>query len=102
MFLSSVILLAQTPSSGHGLEALIERLGNIVNFLLSLLLVVGMGAIMIAGYQYMASAGSPDKQQQAKSALWWAVLGFVVIACAKGILIFVLSVIGVNPSLFGL
>lgn len=85
-----------------GIGGLITRLVNIVNFLLSLLIPVATIAVIFAGFQYLTSAGNPDMMQKAKTNLLWIVIGLITIIVAKSLIIFVLSALGINYSLFGL
>jgi len=84
------------------IEELFKRAGNILNFLFSWVLVIATIAVIIAGYQYMTSGGSPEQMQKAKTNLTWIIVGLAAVILAKAIVIFILSSLGGNPSLFGL
>lgn len=47
--------------------------------------------VLIGGFQYITSAGDPQKAASARSMILGAVVGLVIIAAAEGILTFVLS-----------
>lgn len=45
--------------------------------------------IVLAGIQYSSAIGNPEKQTEAKKALIWSVIGFVVAMCAYAIMLFI-------------
>ena len=59
-------------------------------------LMVAMGGVMIviAGFLFMTSAGSPEKINKAKTALTYAIIGMIIGLVAKGIANTVRSIVG--------
>jgi len=86
----------------EGIQALLLRVANIVNFCLTLLIPVAVIALIVVGFQYITSGGNPEAMQKAKTNLLWIVIGILAIVGAKSLIIFVLSALGINYSLFGL
>jgi len=93
---------AKRDPQGRDIEGLIERAGNIINFLLTMAVIVAFIAIVIAGYQYIASYGSAEAMQKAKTNLTYIIVGLIIIILAKALVIFVLSALGINYSYLGL
>jgi hypothetical protein len=99
--LSLIILLAPTLVFAQ-IEGLISRVGNIMNFALSLVMPIAVIALIIAGYQYIAGGSSPEQTKKATYNITWIIIGMIVIILAKALIIFALSSLGVDYSVFGL
>ena len=84
------------------IEEIFSRVGNIINLALSFIIPVAVIAIIIVGYQYLTSVGNSDQMEKAKTNLLWIILGLIIIILAKGLIIFVLSSLGVHYNIFGL
>jgi hypothetical protein len=95
IILSPALALAQV-------EELFSRVASIINSALSLVIPIAVIAVIIVGYQYITSGGSPEQMTKAKNNLIWIIIGLVVIILAKGLIIFVLSSLGVKTSIFNL
>ena len=50
--------------------------------------------IVLAGIQYSAAIGNPEKMTEAKKALIWSVIGFVVAMSAYAIMSFIVTALG--------
>jgi hypothetical protein len=101
-FLLALLILASPTLALAQVEELVSRIGNLINFALSLLIPISIIAVVIAGYQYLTSGGSSDQMKKAQTNLTWIIVGMIVIIFSKGALIFILSKLGINYSLFGL
>jgi Zn-dependent protease with chaperone function len=53
-----------------------------ISVLLALAGVVAMVYIIIGGYRYMTAMGNEEQIKTAKTTMIWAVLGFIIVACA--------------------
>jgi len=63
-----------------------ELLGKIIDFLFYISLAIVPMVIIIAGYYFITAAGEPEKINTAKKIILWALIGFLVIMCAKGLI----------------
>ncbi len=66
-------------------DRLLSIIGQIINIFLSLLGIVFMILIIIAGYKWMTAAGNDEQVNQAKSYIKYAIIGLFVIAIAWGV-----------------
>ncbi len=62
-----------------------EALNNIANYAFTLLLIVGVIAIIWAGFMFITAQGDPDKVNKAKKFLVYAIIGIFVAVLARGI-----------------
>lgn len=71
--------------TGEGQEEMLTTIiGQSLNIFLSLLGVVFMILVIIAGYKWMTAAGNEEQVTQAKSYLKYAIIGLFVISLAWG------------------
>jgi riboflavin transporter FmnP len=97
-----VTVLAETASSSGGvtienplktqsIEELINAIANILQ-----VLAIGVGAIMIiiAGIQYMTSAGSEEKAKKAKQTIIYALIGVAVVTSARFLIGLITEILG--------
>lgn len=68
-----------------GDQMLMEIIGQVINIFLSILGVVFMILVIIAGYKWMTAAGNEEQVTQAKSYLKYAIIGLFVITLTWGI-----------------
>ena len=66
----------------------------IVNTLVLFASIIAVIAIIIGGYQYITSAGNPEKAAQAKNTLLYAIIGLIVVYSAYLIISLIASRIG--------
>lgn len=57
---------------------LVDVIVYLIEIALSFAAAVGMIYIVVAGYQYVLSAGNPEKIEKAKNGLTWAISGFIL------------------------
>lgn len=62
-----------------------EALNNIANYAFTLLLIVGVIAIIWAGFMFISAQGDPEKVNKAKKFLVYAIIGVFVAVLARGI-----------------
>lgn len=64
--------------------------GEIINAIMSLLVVIGTGVTVImiiwGGIQYMTSGGNEQRTTSAKKTIIWAIIGFSILISAKFII----------------
>ncbi len=78
-------------SVGYGDATLPQVVGNIVTIVLSLLGLVAVVLIIIAGFQWMTSAGNEEKVKNAKKLMGSALIGLIIIVLAYAIATFVVD-----------
>ena len=64
---------------------------NIINAAISVVGIVGVLVIVMAGQRLITSSGDPGKIKQAKDMILWAVVGIVIAVLAWAIITFVLN-----------
>ena len=75
--------LPQTPTGG--------KLQVILNTVLAIMGAAAVLIIVLAGFRYIASQGSPDQVSTAKNAIIYSLIGLIVIMFAFAIVNFVLE-----------
>ena len=71
-----------------------DRIQAIFNIVLTIMGVVGVLIISLAGIRYMTSRGNPQEAAKAKNAILYTLIGLVIIAMALVIVNFVVARIG--------
>jgi len=74
------------PNVGTG-----GKLQTILNVVLAIMGAAAVLIIVLAGFRYIVSQGSPDQVKQAKNAIIYSLVGLVVIMFAFAIVNFVLE-----------
>lgn len=69
-----------------------ELILNIVDFLFNLAIPIMALMIIWGGFLFVTAAGEPAKIQQGKQLILWAVIGFIVILLAKGLIAFLQNI----------
>jgi len=59
---------------------------------------LGTLMIVVAGFLFMTSAGSPEKVKSAKTALFYAIMGILIALLASGIVATVKSILGATGN----
>jgi type IV secretory pathway VirB2 component (pilin) len=60
----------------------------LIQFLLTVVVLIGVLFLIIGGYQYMTSTGNPDRIQKAKSTIAYSVAGIIIAGLARSIVEF--------------
>lgn len=71
-----------------GTNGLLKKITSIIALIAGIAAVI---VIIIGGFQYITSAGDPQKTSGARSMILGAIVGLVIIVAAESILLFVLS-----------
>jgi len=66
-------------------------IGNLINYLLTLLGIVFVGLILYGGFQWMTAGGNEEKIKKAKTTLTRAIIGLVIVLAAYSITWFVVN-----------
>lgn len=72
----------------YGSGSLLSALANLVSLVTG---VVGVATLMIGAFRYIRSSGDPSKTSEAQSTIIYAVIGLVVAASARLLVVFVLN-----------
>lgn len=78
----------------QGASADTAHLQTIVNTVLSIMGAVAVLTIVVAGFRYITSQGSPNEVATAKNAIIYALVGLIVIITAFAIVNFVVLGVG--------
>jgi len=71
----------------YGPNGVITKVANIVAFVVGIAAVI---AIIIGGLQYVLATGDPQRINNAKNTILYALVGLVVVVAARSIIIFVI------------
>ena len=84
-----VVHAADIPTDVPTLSGLESVFGNVVSAVLALAAIVLFVMLVMGGFQYITSGGDPQKVEQAKKTLTYAILGVVFVALSYLILTFI-------------
>jgi exosome complex RNA-binding protein Rrp42 (RNase PH superfamily) len=84
-------LTLPNPLSCEDLRCVIEK---IISKLAELAIPIVVIMVLIGGFQIMTAGGNEEKVKQGRSTIWWAVIGYVVILLANGLVLIIKSVLG--------
>jgi len=102
VFFNNVIAQTGGGTTGGGTIVLpnplsCENLGcvikNIISGLVKLAIPIFVIMVLIGGFQIMIAGGNEEKVKQGKSTIWWAVIGYVIILLANGMVLIIESVL---------
>ena len=80
---------SQIPTAEDSRAPFSSQLAAVINVLLALASTVAVIFIIIGGYRYITSVGSPEEEKNAKRMIWYAVIGLVIIILSFAIVNFV-------------
>lgn len=69
-------------------------LDQIINYLFTILLIVAVIFIIIAGFYFVTGVGDPEKYTKARMMLLYALIGVLVAISAKGLVILIVKIAG--------
>ncbi len=73
-----------------------ELLDKIIDFIFVVSIPITVIVIIVAGYMFIAAAGEAEKIAKARQAIQWALIGFMVILLAKGLIALFGQILGVK------
>jgi hypothetical protein len=86
--------LAQvTPTTAPEKDIMVV-LGNILNWMFTILLIVAAFFIMIAAFNFITAAGDPEKVKTARNFVLYALIGVLVAFAAKGLVKLIGTIVG--------
>ena len=94
-----ILALAQTnvqtpPTPVTRFEDILRILNTLINWIFTILLVIAVFFIMLAAFNYLGSAGEPEKVAEAQNKLIYAAVAIGVSLIAKGVEFIVRQLIG--------
>jgi hypothetical protein len=78
-----------TPSKTIASTSVMGSLGNIADWIFYILIGVSVLFIVIAGIEYVTAQGDPEKIKAAGQKVLYALIGIIVAALAKGLVVLV-------------
>ena len=78
------------------LETLTELLTVIINWIFTISIPIVIAVIIWSGIKFITSRGNPAEIQKAKSMLWWAVVGLVIILIGGGFITLINSILALG------
>ena len=75
--------IASQETQPPRIENMFSDFDNVASFLLPVGIFLALLMVVIGGYMWMTSSGSPDKVKQAQGTLTWAIIGLVFIIIAS-------------------
>ncbi len=71
-----------------------EIIGNIIDFILNIAIVLAPLMIVWAGGLYITSGGNPDKIKKAKDIIIYTLAGFAIILLSQGFVVIIKTLLG--------
>lgn len=68
-------------------------IAGIISKLARLAIPVVVIMVLIGGFQILTSGGNEEKIRNGKTTLWWAVIGYIVILLANGLVLIIQSIL---------
>jgi len=93
LIVSSAPIKIENPLTYNTFHELIDR---IIDFVFMIAIPITTIVILIAGYMFITAAGEAEKILTARKTIQWALIGLLVIICAKGLIALLGKVIGVQ------
>lgn len=79
-----------------GNATLTDIINNLIDFLLTIALIICPLMIVIGGFYYVTSGGDPEKAKRGRQIITYAAIGLVIVLISKGLVAAVKTAIGVD------
>lgn len=89
--------LPDNPSQ-IGKDDIIKVLVNLIQWALMFASAIGAIFIVVNGYQYVISAGNPEKIEKAKQGLTWSIGGFILVISSYAIVLLLAQTLGFQQA----
>ena len=92
-----VAAFAETPDTSN-VTLIVQNIQNVLNIVITIVFIL---AIVVFGWgvvKYVTAANNPEKEKEARSFLWWGVIGIFVLAAVFGLVQFVAKYFGVGRN----
>jgi hypothetical protein len=73
-----------------------DMISGIIDFIFTVAIILVPLMIVIGAFFYLSSGGDASKIQLAKKIIIYALIGFLIIACAEGIIYLIESLLGIQ------
>jgi len=87
------VSLAQAPRSAPTVSV-IKVLDNIVDWLFSILLIIAVIWLIVAGYYFITAQGDPERIAKARNMVLYALIGVLIAFLARGLVLLVERIVG--------
>jgi uncharacterized membrane protein len=78
-----------------GATTFTELIGNLIDFLFTIAVIVAPILLVVAGVIFMTAAGEPSRVATARRMLLWTVIGFGIILISKGLVEVLKGILGI-------
>lgn len=79
-------------------QSFFELLNKIIDFIFTISIPITALMIIIAGFYFITAQGEPEKIQTAKRIITWALIGFLIVLCAKGLVQLLGQIVGIQTG----
>src|SRR3972149_10450572 len=86
-------LVSPTTPGGLSTEDLSTTISNIINAVLALVGVIGLGVILYGGFRWMTAAGNEEAVGEAKKIITAGVIGLIIVIVAWAVVSFVITTV---------
>lgn len=76
-----------------GTENIMDVINKVLNYLIYISVPILALMILVGGFQILGAKDSPEKVQKGKDTIKYAVIGFIVILCSKGVALVLLEIL---------
>ncbi len=94
-FLPLVVLAVEIPNP-LGTTDFTKFLNRILNFLIKIAMPISAAAIAYAGFLFLTSEGDERKIREAKTTLFWTLIGVLIVLGSKGLVLVIKNLLGVK------
>ena len=84
-------IILEDPLGG---KSLIEVINSVLNYLIYISVPILALMILVGGFQILGAKDSSEKVQKGKDTIKYAVIGFIVVLCSKGVALILLNILG--------
>ena len=89
IFVGAIVVEIENPLEADSFEELIL---NIVDFLFNLAIPIMALMIIWGGFLFVTATGKEESIRQGKQLILWAIIGFIIILLAKGLIAFLQNI----------
>ena len=79
-------------------QSFFELLNKIIDFIFAISIPITALMIIIAGFYFITAQGEPEKIQTAKRIIIWALIGFLIVLLAKGLIKLLEQIVGIQTG----
>ena len=94
-FLPLVVLAVEIPNPLNT-TSFTDLLNRILDFLIKIAMPISAAAIAYAGFLFLTSEGDERKIREAKTTLFWTLIGVLIVLGSKGLVLIIKDLLGVK------